>query len=166
MTGKQTKPLPLALLRGRAGPPLPMCSQHKQARTKDFKAATQTPHTGSVSDISGHVTPCQVHSDWVLGRATWSLPLSVLIGSQSGTLPPLRWPFWGLRPPPRLAEHLLLSNMPTRSPRRHNRPLIHTPSSPPSLPVRLPPARWDQTHACCLTNAKTCQRCPVSCEVS
>lgn len=51
-TGKQTKPLPLALLRGRAGPPLPMWSQHKQARTKDFKAATHKRHTQGLSETS------------------------------------------------------------------------------------------------------------------
>lgn len=96
----------------------------------------QTPHTGSVWDISGHVTPGQVHSDWVLGKPAWLLALSVLILSQSEDLPSSRWPFWGLRPPPRLAEHLLLSNMPTRSPQGHNRPLIHATSSP--LPVHLP----------------------------
>lgn len=125
---------------------------------------SQMPHTGSVWDISGHVTPGQVHTDWVLGKAAWSLPLSVLISSQSGALTPLRWLFWGLRPPPTLAEHLLLSNMPTHSPQRHNRPLIHTPSSPP--PSLSPPARWDQTHARCLINTKMCQRCPVSCKES
>lgn len=52
VTGSQTKPLPLALLRGRAGPPLPMWSQHKQARIKDFKAATHKHHIQGLSETS------------------------------------------------------------------------------------------------------------------
>lgn len=52
VTGKQTKPLPQALLRGRTGPPLPMWSQHKQAGTKDFKAATHKCHTQGLSETS------------------------------------------------------------------------------------------------------------------
>lgn len=164
-TGEQTKPLPLALLRGRARPPLPMWSQHKQARTKDFKAAThrgpsetspvmwlkaRCTQTGSLAKQHGR-WPCQF---WSAANQR----LSLLRGGHFG----------GSGQLPRLVEHLLLSNMPTRSPQRHNRPLIHTPSSPP--PSLSPPARWDQTHARCLINTKTCQRCPViweeSCETS
>lgn len=138
-TGKQTTPLPLALQRGRAGPPLPMWSQHKQASTKDFKAATQKHHTQGLSETSPVM--------WLEARCTQTGPLA----KQRGCCPCQFWSaanqrlsllcgghFGGLRPPPTLAEPLLLSNMPTRSLQCHNRPLIHTPSNPPSPILYLP----------------------------
>lgn len=134
-TGRQTKPLPQALLRGtlpRASTPHVVARKTSQNRGLQ-SSRTQTPHTVSVGGISAHVTPGQVHPDWVLGKATWSLSLSVLIRSQSEASPLSRWLFWGVRPHPRLVEHLLLFNMPTRSPQCHNRLLIQTP-----LPLYLP----------------------------
>lgn len=136
VTGRLTKPLPLGLLRGRAGPALTMWSQQKQARIKDFKAAKHKHHTQALSETSPVM--------WLQARCTQTgrlagthgcCPRQFWSAANQGISLPLSLPFWGVRPPPRLAEHLLLSNMPTRSPRRHNRLFIHTHSAPPSLSI-------------------------------
>lgn len=83
-----------------------------------------------------------------------------------GSSPALRWPSRGLRPPPRLAESLLLSNMPTRSP-TVSQQASHSRTFRRPLPRSLsPPARWDPTHARCLINTEMCQRRLVHCKAS
>lgn len=165
-TGKQTKPLPPALLRGRAGSPLPMWSQHKQARTKDFKAATHKRHTQRLSETSpvmwlrpgalrlgpwqSNVVTAPVSFDQQPIRGSPSFEVAIL-GAQ--TTSQIGWAPAALQ-----YAHPLPTALQQAS-HSHS----YNPFPPPSLSS---PARWDQTHARCLINTKTCQRCPVSCEES
>lgn len=141
----------------------PMWSHQNWARTRDFKAATHKQWPFAKSPVM-----------WLQARCTQTRPLAGGRGQHGHCLSFDRQPIRGFPPTPTLGsyflgaqatsqigcEHLLLSNMPTRSPQCHNRPLIHTPSDTPT--PYTPTTRWDWTHARCLINTKTCHRCPVS----
>lgn len=146
--GRLVKPLPLTLLRWEAGVKQHMWSQHKPARMEDFKAAPHKYLTQGLSEGSPVI--------WLQARCTQTRPLA----GQRGPYPCQFWssanqrasPLWdshlgGHGPPPRLAEHLLLSNMPTRSPQCHNRPLIHTSLNPQNTPP---------SHCLCQVGPNTC----------
>lgn len=94
--GRLLKPLPLPLLRWRAGVKQPMWSQHKPARMEDFKAAPHKHFTQGPSEGPPVM--------WLQARCTQTGPLAgqrspypcqFWSSANQRASPPLRFPFWG-----------------------------------------------------------------------
>lgn len=159
-TGNQIKPRPRAPKREppslpkrvatQTSPNWELQSMHTQIKTTHTRLHTRTHTLSEASPVTWPQTRC-TQTGFLAKQSNWC-PRQFWPAAYQR----LGWPFWGLREPPWLTEPLLLFNMPTHSPRCCNKPPIHSHLTPP-LP---PPARWKQTHACCLKTTKTCQHRP------
>lgn len=166
-TGKQTTPLPLALQREEEPGPYSPCGHntnqpeprtskqpHKNTTQRvclrHLRSCDSRPGALRLGPWQSNVVAAPVSFDRQPIRGSPSFVVAILGGS--GHLPDWLSPCCSPICPP--APYSVTTG------------LSFTLLQPP-LPHSLsPPARWDQTHARCLINTKTCQRCLVRCKAS